>query len=34
LALGFPLGAQIGEADDVHIFVSLVCYLLRILGPI
>jgi hypothetical protein len=28
------LGAQIGEADDVHVLVSLVCYLRRILGPI
>jgi hypothetical protein len=25
LALGFSLGAQIGEAGDVHVLVSLVC---------
>jgi predicted alpha/beta-fold hydrolase len=26
LALGFSLGAQIGEADDVHVLVSLVLF--------
>ena len=34
MALDFSLGAQVGEADDVHVLVSLVCYLRRILGPI
>jgi len=28
------LGAEVGEAEDVHVLVSLVCYVRRILGPI